>query len=104
MPLNFVITDLWDWDIHFEEFLGDDWYFECAFGSPSSLASCADQLAEYFGEKCGEYGIDYDYSPSEPAFESLVREQAAEFIFTWRNNTLLGSAGSGFSAAAHRRA
>jgi hypothetical protein len=87
MPLDSMITDLWDRDIHFEEYLGDDWYFEAVFGAASSIVQCAEELAEFFVEKCDEWGIDYDQSPDDdPEFEGLVRQEAQDFIRGWRNN------------------
>ena len=80
MPLDFMITDLWNWDIHFEECLSDDWYFEAVFGSASSLRSCAEQLAEFFVEKCNENDMDYNQSQDDPEFESRIREHAANFV------------------------
>jgi len=38
IPLEFMITDLWDWDIHFEKDLGDDWYAEAYNGFHDRLA------------------------------------------------------------------
>ena len=86
MPLDSMFIDLWDWDIHFERDLSDDWYFETAFGSASSLESCAEDLIAFFLEACSEYDIDYNQSPDDPEFENLVREEAIKFIRAWRNN------------------
>lgn len=86
MPLDSMIVDLWDWDIHFEDYLSDDWYFEAVFGAVSTVDSCAEQLAEFFVEKCNEYNIDYGQAPDDPEFENLVREEAANFIRGWRNS------------------
>jgi len=61
MPSNSMIMDLWDWDIHFEEELGCDWYFEVAFGSlKSNLACCVDELASFFMEKVIEYDLFHE--------------------------------------------
>lgn len=107
MPLDSMVTDLWDWDIHFEECLSDDWYFEAVFGPASSVALCSEQLAEFFVQKCDEYGIDYDQSADDPSFENLVREQTANFICGWRNNVFSSYAQPGAPAdsldAASRR-
>jgi hypothetical protein len=64
MPLDSMITDLWDWDIHFEEDLCDDWYFEAVFGA------------------------DYDRSSDDPEFEDLIHVEAVNFILGWRKRVL----------------
>ncbi|WP_332671655.1 hypothetical protein [Aromatoleum sp.] len=88
MPLSTMITDLWDWNIHFEneEYLGDDWYFDAIFGAPSSLQDCAGQLAEFFIDECGALDVDYDHDLDDPVFVSLVQEHAERFIEGWRKN------------------
>ena len=60
MPLDSIIIDLWDWDIHFESELCDDWFLSAAFGHPGALDSCSIDLADFFLEKVDEYGMDYD--------------------------------------------
>lgn len=100
MPLDSMITDLWDWDIHFEEYLSDDWYFAAVFGSPSSLGSCAEQLAEFFVEKCNGHDMDYDQTPDDPEFGSRIREQAANFVLGWRRNVFARHAQPGASGDA----
>ena len=80
-----MITDLWDWDIHFERDLRDDWYYEVVFGSALSIESCADELTEFFVEKCNEYCIDYNQQ-GDDFFDGHVRERAANFIQDWRRN------------------
>lgn len=85
MPLDSMIIDLWDWDIHFESDLEDDWYFDAVFGATSGVEHCATTLAEFFSEKCNEYGMDYDQSPDEdPQFEAMVLEESRSFIVGWR--------------------
>lgn len=88
MPLSTMITDLWDWDIHFEDdrYLSDDWYFDAIFGAPSSLKRCAEQLADVFIEQCAAFDIDYDHDLDDPVFVSLVQEHAERFIEGWRKN------------------
>ncbi|MGH7146939.1 MAG: hypothetical protein ACREIJ_03455 [Nitrospiraceae bacterium] len=86
MPLESLLLDLWDWDIHFEDELGDDWYFEAVFGAQSSADSCSEDLANLFLEKCEEYGMDYKQQEDLEAFKALVREEAVKFVTGWRKN------------------
>lgn len=86
MPLDSMIVDLWGWDIHFEDMLSDDWYFESVFGTPSSVDSCALELADFFLEKVDEFGMDYNQHEDPLSFETLVKENAIKFITDWRKN------------------
>ena len=51
MPLDSIIIDLWDWDIHFESELCDDWSLSAAFGRPGGLDSCSADLADFFPKR-----------------------------------------------------
>ncbi len=84
MPVKSMIIDLWDWDVHFEECLSDDWYFGAVFGDEASVCSSAEELAEFFLEKCDEYGMDYNQTDDYPEFEDLIRREAKGFIKNWR--------------------
>ena len=86
IPKDSMIVDLWDWDIHFEESLGDDWVYEAVFGAASSLNACAEKLGDFFLEKADEHGMDYNQDPDDPGFENLVKESAAWFLVGWREN------------------
>ena len=88
MPKNSIIVDLWDWDVHFEEYLSDDWYFEAAFGETDTLDVCAEELGDFFLEKVEEYGLDYDQYPDYNGFESWISEKSIEFIRSWRENVI----------------
>ncbi|MBI5611907.1 MAG: hypothetical protein HY942_02380 [Gammaproteobacteria bacterium] len=90
IPLDFMITDLWDWDIRFEngEELSDDWYFEAVFGSAASLKSCSEELVQFFVDKCDEYDIDYNQSADDQAFENLIEKEATGFVIAWRKNII----------------
>ena len=88
MPLDGLITDLWDWDLHFEESLEDDWYFAAVFGDPSGHDDCAEQLADFFLEACNEHGLDYDQHNNEEWFDEHVHDQAREFLLGWRKNVV----------------
>lgn len=104
IPLESMITDLWDWNIRFEDDLSDDWYFEAVFGSASSLEPCAQQLAEFFVAKCDEGDIDYNQSRNYPEFERLLGEQASHFILDWRKNVFARYAQPGTAMAVPRAA
>jgi len=88
VPLDNMMVDLWDWDIHFEDNLGDDWYFEAAFGAKSSIDSCIEELAEYFLKQVEECGMDYNQYEDPDFFSKSVREEAKKFIVGWRENIL----------------
>lgn len=85
MPLYSLITDLRDWDIQVQHELDDDWFFNVTFGDDSAIAVCADELAEFFIEKCAEYGMDYNQHEND-YFEKYVLEEAHRFIVDWRIN------------------
>jgi hypothetical protein len=84
MPRDFIIADLLNWDIRLYDGLGDDWYFEAVFGDESGVDGCAEQLAEFFLEKCAEHDMDYDQQADEQWFEEHVLEQANQFLLGWR--------------------
>lgn len=86
LPRYSMMMDLWDWDLHFENDLSDDWYYDAAFGQQSSINALAKQLAEYFLEKVEEYSMDYDHHQDQDAFRSVVMEEARQFIVNWRQN------------------
>jgi hypothetical protein len=89
MPSNSMIMDLWYWNIHFEEDLGDDWYFEVAFGSlKSNIDHCVDELASFFMEKVIEYDLDYNQINDSAEFNEMVRKKAHEFIIAWRGKII----------------
>lgn len=91
MPLDSMIMDLWDWSIHFEEDLSDDWYFSAALGSPEELEFCASELADFFIEKSDEYAMDYDQYDDPDFFEEMVKDEAKRFVSGWRHNILTKS-------------
>ena len=84
MPRESMIMDLWDYDVHFEKDLDSEWYFEAAFGNPDTLQGCSQLLAEFFMEKVGEFGLDYNQAEDDTEFEALVREAAQSFVVEWR--------------------
>ena len=88
MPRDGMILDLWDYDVHFEELLEDDWYFAAVFGDPSGVDDCAERLAEFFLEKCNEFDMDYDQQGEEDEFRSRVLAQATQFVLGWRRRVV----------------
>ena len=87
MPLNTIVTDMWDWDIRFEDLTLDDTYFDVALGSDEFAYSQAEHLKEdvltWIQEFCMDYAQDqYD----EGEFEQWVLGQWRDFIVKWRNN------------------
>jgi hypothetical protein len=88
MPLESMILDLWDWDVHFEDVLASDWYFEAVFGDASSLEACADRIGDFFLAQSKRHAMDYDPQADPEAFEALVREEARDFVAEWRDNAI----------------
>lgn len=86
VPLNSCIVDLWDWDVHFEDYLTDDWYFEAVFGSADTLQTCASELEEFFLEQVNSLDLDYNQHEDQESFRDYVREEAQQFIKNWRDN------------------
>ena len=86
IPVNSMIVDLWDWDIHFEDHLSEEWYFDSVFGSSTSLGQSVDELVDFFLEKVDEYDMDYDQQNDPESFKQLVREEALSLITCWREN------------------
>lgn len=86
MPLNNMMMDLWDWDIRFEYELGDEWYFNAAFGYSTSKEDCAEELANIFFDSVDRYGLDYDQSNDFELFFNSVKSEANSFISDWRKN------------------
>ena len=98
IPSDSWITDLWNWDIHFEQELEYDWYFDAVFGDSTSIESCADDLADFFLSKMDEFDMDYDQYSDPETFEELLRDEARNFITKWRANIdQRFSAGNGIS-------
>jgi hypothetical protein len=86
MPLDSIIIDLWDWDIHFESELCDDWFLSAAFGHTDTLDSCSADLADFFLEKVDEYGMNYDQHSDREGFEDWIKRESMKFIENWRRN------------------
>ena len=90
MPSDSMIYDLHDWDIHVEDgdSLSDDWLREAVFGDEDSVSECSEELADFFLQKCDEFGMDYDQSSDPEGFAVRVQETAEAFIRHWRSRLL----------------
>lgn len=87
MPRDTIVTDLWDWDIHFEELSFDD-INEVAFSDNDELENHASVLADDFLRWIDEYGMDYNEQdwPSPEEFVAWVRQECLDFMTKWRVN------------------
>ncbi len=86
MPLDSMMVDLWDWDIHFEDLLEDDWYFEAAFGLPECVDERGQELADFFLEQVDERDMDYNQQEDPDTFREMVEDEARKFVRSWREN------------------
>ena len=86
MPLDSMIVDLWDWDVHFEDALGYEWFFDAACGDESCVASCSEDLADFFLQQAEDLRLDYDQYDDYESFKNRVRTEATEFIGKWQGN------------------
>lgn len=86
MPPDTIVTDLWNWDIRFEDLSFDD-VVEAAFSDGDELAHYAAALADDFLRWIDEYEMDYDEQswPSHEEFVAWVGEQCLEFMTKWRS-------------------
>ena len=86
MPLNTRLTDLWDWDIRFEESF--DGIEDAAFCSEEEFEYYANMLAEDFERYIDEYAMDYNQqgwdTPEE--FSVWIKEECLNFMTKWRAN------------------
>jgi len=86
MPRDNLIVDLWDYDCRFEQDLGEDWFFEAAFGTQAMVADLAMGLGELFLDKVAEYGMDYNQRAAPEHFLAWISESSLTFILDWRSN------------------
>lgn len=87
MPLNTIVTNLWDWDIQFqEESFGD--IEEAAFCNDDEIERFADLLAADFERWVDEYDMDLNQNEFEnpDGFSEFVKEQCVQFMKEWRQN------------------
>jgi len=87
MPQNTVVTDLWDWDIRFEEESFDD-IEDVAFCREEEIEHFAELLASDFERWVDEYEMDYNQNEFEnpDGFSAFVKEQCVQFMKEWRQN------------------
>lgn len=95
MPLDTIVTDLWDWDIRFEQESFDD-IEDAAFCSDDELEHFAELLADDFERWADEYGMDYDQSSFESPedFSKYVKQQCVQFMEEWQKNVKAEFAGN----------
>ena len=87
MPLDTIITDLWDWGIHFEDLTFEDRIFDIALGPDSEVEAGARALTEDMLRWIDECHMDYaqeEYEGNE--FERWIYEEALNFLHKWREN------------------
>ena len=88
MPVDGMIAELRDWDVHLDDELSDDWYFSTVFGDVSGIDSCTEQLVEFFMEQCARLELDYGQSPNDEEFDAHVLDNARNFVLAWRRNVI----------------
>jgi len=89
MPLDTMVTDMWDWDIHFEHSTFIDTYFDIALGPEDAALAEVESLKEDVLGWIDEYGMDYAQDQmSKEEFEEFVVAQCREFILRWRSNIM----------------
>ena len=87
MPLYTIVTDMWDWDIHFEDMTFVDTYLDVALGPDEFAYSQAEHLREDILGWIQEYCMDYAQDQwTEEEFEQWVLGQCKDFIVKWRNS------------------
>jgi hypothetical protein len=87
MPLDTIVTDMWDYDIHFEDSTFEDTYFDIALGSDEFAHSQAELLKEDILGWMQEFGMDYAQDQwTEEESEQWVLNQCKDFILKWRTN------------------
>jgi len=87
MPLDTMVTDMWDWDIRFEDITFEDCFFDVALASEDVAMEQAEYLKNDIIEWINEFNMDYaqnQYDGNE--FEKYILDQCKTFIIKWRNN------------------
>ena len=87
MPLDTRVTDLWNWDIRFEEESFGD-IEDAAFSDDDQLKAFAENLADDFLGWIDKWGMDYNQEGwnSDEAFEEWIRDECMDFMRRWRAN------------------
>ncbi len=81
MPMDTMVTDMWDWDIRFEDITFEESFFDVAFGGEDEIAGHAEQLKEDILTWIDEYAMDYAQEQwDDDEFEKWVYEQSVELI------------------------
>jgi hypothetical protein len=89
MPLDTIVTDMWDYDIHFEDLTFEDTFFDVALGSDEFAYAQAECLKEEILGWIQEFGMDYaQEQSSKEEFGQWVLSQCQDFILKWRSNTV----------------
>ncbi len=84
-----MVTDMWDWDIHFENSTFVDTYFDVALGPEDVALAEAESLQEDILGWIDEYGMDYAQDQmTQEELEAMVLMQCREFILKWRDNIM----------------
>lgn len=88
IPLDTIVTDLWNSDIHFEDYTFADSFFDIALGPEDVALMEASALKEDFLRWVQEYDMDYaqEQWDSTEEFEGWVLDQCVLFIRKWRSN------------------
>lgn len=88
MPLDTIVTDLWDWDIRFEDKTFNDSYFDVALGAEQYAIEQAKLLKDDFLEWIDECQMDYDQHrwENQEEFEDWIHSECVRFIKIWRSN------------------
>lgn len=87
MPLDTIVTDMWDYDVRFEDSTFENTYFDVALGSDEFAYSQAEHLKEDMLGWIQEFGMDYAQDQwTEEEFGQWVLNQCKDFILKWRSN------------------
>ena len=87
MPLDTMVTDMWDRDIHFENSTFENNFFDVALGPEDVALAEAESLREDILGWIDDYGMDYAQDQmTQEEFEALVLTHCREFILKWRGN------------------
>jgi hypothetical protein len=82
-----MVTDMWDWDIHFEDSTFEDCFFDVALGPEDFALALADNLKDDILDWIEEYGMDYAQDEFEgDEFDEYILRHCRDFILRWRNN------------------
>jgi hypothetical protein len=87
MPLDTMVTDMWDWEIHFENITFEDSFFDIAFGTEPVAMEESGCLPQDILGWIDQFDMDYSYMELEQdQFEKWVEDECVRFISKWRSN------------------